>query len=76
MSNMDVLVAATKHGAEVCDLADQLGTLEPGKLADVIVVNGDPLARISDIGKVELVFKEGVMHRSEVLGAAAGRIPL
>jgi imidazolonepropionase-like amidohydrolase len=76
LSNMEVLVAATKHGAEVCDLADELGTLEVGKLADVIVIKGDPLAHILDIANVELVFREGTPHRPEVLRAAAGYYPL
>jgi imidazolonepropionase-like amidohydrolase len=38
---------------------EKLGTLEPGKLADVIVVDGNPLADIADIGKVRATFLEG-----------------
>jgi imidazolonepropionase-like amidohydrolase len=76
LSNMEVLVAATKHGAEVCGLVDELGTLEPGKLADVIVVDGDPLARISDIANVELVIKGGTVRETSLLGDAVGRYPL
>jgi imidazolonepropionase-like amidohydrolase len=76
LSAMDVLVAATKHGAMVCDLADQTGTLEPGKLADVIVVDGNPLVNMADVANVELVFKEGVLYRPSDLAAATGTWPL
>jgi imidazolonepropionase-like amidohydrolase len=40
-------------------MTDSLGTVEAGKLADVLIVDGDPLARVSDLRKTWLVFKEG-----------------
>ncbi|MFN3652523.1 MAG: amidohydrolase family protein [Armatimonadota bacterium] len=46
-SPLEVITCATKTGAEIMDRADELGTLEPGKLADVLLVDGDPLAEIS-----------------------------
>ncbi|MCZ7569928.1 MAG: amidohydrolase family protein [Ardenticatenaceae bacterium] len=76
LNNMDVLVAATKHGAEVCGVLHERGTLEEGKLADIIVVNGDPLVRMADITNVEFVFKGGTLHRPEALRSAIGRVPL
>ncbi len=39
---------------------DQIGTLAPGKQADLVVVRGDPSSKISDIENVEIVFKDGV----------------
>lgn len=59
MTPMQVLVAATRDGAEVIGRGAELGTLEVGKLADIIVVNGDPLVNLSVLGKVELVVKNG-----------------
>lgn len=56
---MDVLVAATRSGAELCGLADQLGTLEAGKLADLIVVEGNPLDDIQALKHVALVVQNG-----------------
>jgi imidazolonepropionase-like amidohydrolase len=53
------LVAATKNAAEVCGVGPELGTVEPGKLADLIVVGGNPLADIENLRKLELVLKEG-----------------
>ena len=43
LSPMDVILAATRNAALVCGHGDELGTLGPGKLADIIVVDGDPL---------------------------------
>ena len=59
MTPMQVIVAATKNGAEVIGQGERLGTLEAGKLADIIVVDGNPLEDISDIGNVELLVKNG-----------------
>jgi imidazolonepropionase-like amidohydrolase len=62
MSEMDAIVATTKAAAEACKLEDQVGTLEGQKLADMIMVDGDPL---KDIGvllnkqKILMVMKEG-----------------
>ncbi|GAC01103.1 putative hydrolase [Gordonia namibiensis NBRC 108229] len=62
MTPMQAIVAGTKTSAELCDVADKLGTLEAGKLADVVVVKGDPLADIdslADHDNILLVLKEG-----------------
>jgi imidazolonepropionase-like amidohydrolase len=74
-SAMEVIVAATKNGAIVCDLADQTGTLEVGKLADVIVIDGNPLVDMKDMTKVELVFKEGKLYSPAELAAGTGVWP-
>jgi imidazolonepropionase-like amidohydrolase len=76
LSAMEVIVAATKTGAIVCDLADQTGTLEVGKFADVIVIDGNPLVDMRDMAKVELVFKEGEQYRPAELAMATGTWPL
>ena len=59
MTPMQVITAATRNGAEVIGQGQNLGTLEVGKLADIIVVNGDPLTDLSALGNVELVVKNG-----------------
>ena len=55
----EVLVAATKTGAEILFMDDKLGTLEPGKLADVLVVEGDPEENLRDLANVRIVIRDG-----------------
>ncbi len=55
------LVAATRNGAAICGVGHELGTIEVGKLADLIVVGGNPLEDIQNVQKLKLVLKEGVV---------------
>lgn len=55
----DILLMATRNSAELNDVADTLGTLEVGKLADVVVINGDPTKNVKDIRNVEQVYIDG-----------------
>jgi len=55
----EALVAATKTNSEILDMDDRLGTLEPGKLADVLVVDGRPDENLEDLAKVDLVIGNG-----------------
>ncbi len=59
---LDVIRWATVHGADLLGHADDLGVIEPGRLADVIVVDGDPLADITVLGEpanIKAVYKNG-----------------
>ena len=51
--------AATRHGAAICGAGDDLGTVEAGKLADLIVVDANPLDNINNLRRLQLVFKDG-----------------
>jgi imidazolonepropionase-like amidohydrolase len=55
----EILRAATVNGADLMGWGDKLGALEAGKLADVIAVDGDPLADVSALQKVRFVMKGG-----------------
>jgi len=55
----EAIVAATKINSEILNMDDRLGTLQPGKLADVLVVNGKPDENLDDLAKVELVIRDG-----------------
>ena len=55
----EALVAATKTNAEILDMDDRLGTLQAGKLADVLVVEGRPDENLDDLAKVEMVIRDG-----------------
>ena len=62
LSPMDAIVAATKTNAEAFRKQEHVGTLEPGKLADLLLVDGDPLEDVSvlyDGDNINLVMKEG-----------------
>ncbi len=63
MTSLQIVVAATRNAARVCGLASELGTLEPGKTADVLVVNGNPLADLTTLENVRLVVHRGVVIR-------------
>jgi imidazolonepropionase-like amidohydrolase len=59
---LEVITAATKHGAMACFLGDKTGTIEAGKFADIIVVDGNPLEDIKilqDKDKIKMVMLEG-----------------
>jgi imidazolonepropionase-like amidohydrolase len=59
LAPMEVIEAATRVSADLCGHGAELGTLEPGMLADVIVVDGDPLADLQAMSAVTLVIRSG-----------------
>jgi len=63
LSSMEIIIAATANSAYVCDREETLGTLEVGKQADVLVVNGDPLENLQALKNVRLVIHQGVIIR-------------
>jgi imidazolonepropionase-like amidohydrolase len=75
LSPMQTLVAATSAAAENLDLSHDLGTLAVGKLADLVLVDGDPVTDITATGRVVLVVKDGVVYRNELpkIGQAVPR---
>jgi imidazolonepropionase-like amidohydrolase len=60
-SPKDIVTILTKNAANSVLRSDQIGTLEPGKLADVVVLNGDPLANVTNLLDVRMVIKGGVV---------------
>ena len=65
MTPMQIIVAGTKHAAHVCDLEDELGTIEPCKIADILVVNGNPLEDLESLLNVQMVIHNGEIIRGE-----------
>jgi imidazolonepropionase-like amidohydrolase len=61
MPAMDVIVAATAINAKILGADDQIGTLEPGKYADILIIDGDPLADLANMKDVYAVYKGGVL---------------
>jgi imidazolonepropionase-like amidohydrolase len=64
MAPIDALKAATSTDAELFGIAQKVGTLEKGKLADVIAMPGDPTADITATERVSFVMKEGKIIRN------------
>jgi imidazolonepropionase-like amidohydrolase len=65
LTPMQIIVAATRDAAYVCRRQDVLGTLEVGKFADVLVVDGNPLEDLQALTNVRLVVHGGVIIRAE-----------
>jgi imidazolonepropionase-like amidohydrolase len=70
-----VLQNATLNAARIMSLDDELGSIAPGKLADVILVDGDPTKNIGDIRKTSLVVKDGVIYKPAELYTELGVTP-
>jgi imidazolonepropionase-like amidohydrolase len=59
LSPSEALIAATRTNAELLQMDDKLGTLEPGKLADLVIVAGKPDLVLADLANIETVFRDG-----------------
>ena len=63
MTNADALRAGTINSADLLDMSDELCTIEKGKIADIIGIEGNPLEEIKDIENVVFVMKEGKVFK-------------
>jgi imidazolonepropionase-like amidohydrolase len=63
VSTHDALIAGSRGGAEACRVDGDLGTLTPGKRADLIAIEGNPLADIEALRRVRLVMKDGLVQK-------------
>jgi imidazolonepropionase-like amidohydrolase len=68
MTPTQALEAATVNAADLLGLSDDVGTLEPGKRADLIAVDGDPLADVTVLKRVPFVMKDGAVFKDERAG--------
>ena len=66
MPALDVSRAGTSNAAEMLGWGDRIGTIEPGKFADLIAVSGDPVADLSELERVRFVMKGGQVVRNEL----------
>ena len=62
----ETIIAATRIGAEVCGVADRLGTIETGKIADLLIMKADPLEDIRNLREIALIMQGGKVIRSEL----------
>ncbi len=61
MSPAEIVIAATRHGAEAYGMADSLGTVQPGKVADLLVLDADPAADVRNFRRIHQVYKAGAV---------------
>ncbi|MEA3003707.1 MAG: hypothetical protein QOH81_2495 [Sphingomonadales bacterium] len=73
MRPIDAILAATRNAADLIGASDRIGSIQPGRFADIVAVAGDPLADPSQLGQVRFVMKGGVIYRrgGEVTAAGA-----
>ena len=65
MTPMQAIVAATVNAADLLGLANEVGTLEPGRVADLVAVRGDPLTDVGVLRNVNFVMARGRVHRHD-----------
>jgi imidazolonepropionase-like amidohydrolase len=66
MPSLDILRSVTANAAQLLGWQDRIGAIEPGKFADLVAVDGDPLADISELERVRFVMKEGQVIRNDL----------
>jgi imidazolonepropionase-like amidohydrolase len=75
LSPSEALHMATLGAARLAGVGDRLGSIEPGKLADLVLIDGDPTQRIGDLRNTAIVMKGGLLFDPESLFQAAGMRP-
>ena len=73
-STAATIVSATSTNAEIIGWNDRLGTIEPGKLADIVAVPGDPVQDVTVMRKVNFVMKGGAVYRNDSAGVATSPV--
>jgi imidazolonepropionase-like amidohydrolase len=63
MPILEAIKTATVNAADLLGASTQLGSIEQGKLADIIAVDGDPRQSVDAMGKVKFVMKDGVIYK-------------
>ena len=69
LPSIEAIRAATTNAADLMGWSDKIGSIEPGRYADIIAVSGDPIADVGELDHVKFVMKGGVIVKNE-LGAA------
>jgi imidazolonepropionase-like amidohydrolase len=77
LTPLEAIRVGTLNGATYLGRADRIGSIAIGKQADLVVINGNPAARIADVRNVEIVFKQGVGYDpAKLIASVKGRVGL
>jgi len=67
MPPLDVIRSITTNAAEMLGWSDRIGTIEPGKFADLVATTGDPIAEITELERIQFVMKNGAIVRNDTV---------
>ena len=76
LTPLQALRAATLHGADYIGLREDLGSIEPGKLADLVVLDGNPLDDIRQSEHIAMVMKNGFLYDADMNQVWPEQIPM
>jgi imidazolonepropionase-like amidohydrolase len=65
MPVMETIKAATVSAADLLGMSDVVGSIEKGKFADIVAVEGDPVKDVQAMGRMKFVMKDGVVYKNE-----------
>ena len=65
LTPMQAIQTATVNAADLLGWADRVGSVQPGRFADIVAVDGDPLKDIRELERVRFVMKGGVVHKEK-----------
>ena len=71
MSPMDAIFTATRNAANLLGASDRVGSVQPGRYADMVATNGDPLTDIGEFERITFVMKGGIIYRTGGRATAA-----
>ncbi|MGN6124497.1 MAG: amidohydrolase family protein [Sphingomonas oligoaromativorans] len=74
MTPMDAILAATRNAADLIGDAKDIGSVQPGRFADIVAVSGDPLTDVSELTRVQFVMKGGTVYKESGKDSGAGGI--
>lgn len=69
---LEAILAATRNGARTIGAEGEIGTIEPGRIADLVILTADPVTDIRNSRKIDFVVKEGWVHRLASITATVG----
>jgi imidazolonepropionase-like amidohydrolase len=76
-SPMEAILAATKYGGQIMGMGDELGQIKPGYLADMLLVDGDPIANVrvlQDRNRLLAIMKDGKFHKAPKMNEQRRRL--